>query len=171
MFPPNSGRQGAWSAPKVASQLNEKQFKPVFKTSFDGHSGLFQTTLISQFLTSLLPKLTLILTKSLTSDPYNRGFLFRRKSVPDHGDAEVVENVPLAERRGDTTVIIRSNVNAGHNVVSLYAAAMYCHLLNLIFLILFSNLWHLTKTCVFRAAFKVGDGALNLAAPSSYITA
>ena len=57
------------------------QTKYVFKTSFDGHSGLFQTTLISQFLTSLLPKLTLILTKSLTSDPYNRRFLFRRKSV------------------------------------------------------------------------------------------
>ena len=61
-------------------------------------------------------------------------YIVSKSIIPDHGDAEVVENVPLAERRGDTTVIIRSNVNAGHNVVSLYAAAMYCHLLNLIFL-------------------------------------
>ena len=30
-------------------------------------------------------------------------------------------------------MIIRSNVNACHNVVSLYAAAMYGHLFNLIF--------------------------------------
>ena len=134
MYPPNLGHHGE------STQYKTIQTKNVFKTSFDGHSGLFQTTLISQFLTSLLPKLTLILTKSLTSDPYNRGFLFRRKSVPDHGDAEVVENVPLAERRGDTTVIIRSNVNAGHNVVSLYAAAMYGHLLNLIFLLSFTVL-------------------------------
>ena len=39
----------------------------VFKTSFDGRSGLFQTTLVSF---SLLLKPTLILAKSLTSNPY-----------------------------------------------------------------------------------------------------
>ena len=38
-------------------------------------------TLILHFLTSLPLKRTLILAESLTSDPYNRGFLFRRKSV------------------------------------------------------------------------------------------
>ena len=38
-------------------------------------------TLILHFLTSLPLKRTLILAKSLTSDPYNRGFLKRRKSV------------------------------------------------------------------------------------------
>ena len=54
-------------------------------------------------------------------------YIVSKSIIPDHGDAEVVENVPLAERRGDTTVIIRSNINAGHNVVSLYAAAMYSH--------------------------------------------
>ena len=60
------------------------QTKYVFKTSFDGRSGLFQTTLISHCLTSLLLKLTLILAKSLTSDPYNRGPLFWRKSVASY---------------------------------------------------------------------------------------
>ena len=157
----------------IQNDSNQICFKNKFWRTFRPVSNDSYFTLLN------LPRITLILAKSLTSDPYNRGFLFRRKSVPDHGDAEVVENVPLAERRGDTTVIIRSNVNAGHNVVSLYAAAMYCHLLNLIFLqstIFFQKamcLWHLTKTCVFflEAAFKVGDGALNLAAPSSYITA
>ena len=51
--------------------------KPVLT---DG-SGLFQMTLISHCLPSLLPKPTLILAKSSTSDPYKWGFLFRRKSV------------------------------------------------------------------------------------------
>ena len=41
----------------------------------------FLMTLILHFLTSLPLKRTLILAKSLTSDPYNRGFLKRRKSV------------------------------------------------------------------------------------------
>ena len=76
MYPPNSGHHGK------STQYKTIQTKYVFKTSFDGRSGLFQTTLISHCLTSLLPKPTLILAKSLTSDPYNRGFLFRRKSVP-----------------------------------------------------------------------------------------
>ena len=46
-------------------------------------SGQFilTTTPISHFLTSHLLKLALILTKSLTSDPYNRGPLKRGKSV------------------------------------------------------------------------------------------
>ena len=66
-----------------STQWKTNQNKYVFKTSFDGRSGLFQTTLISHCLTSLLPKPTLILAKSLTSDPYNRGILFRRKSVID----------------------------------------------------------------------------------------
>ena len=38
-------------------------------------------TLILHFLTSHPLKQTLILAKSLTSDPYNRGLLKRRKSV------------------------------------------------------------------------------------------
>ena len=75
MCPPNLGHHGE------STQYKMIQTKYVFKTSFDGRSGLFQTTLISHCLTSLLPKPTLILAKSLTSDPYNRGFLFRRKSV------------------------------------------------------------------------------------------
>ena len=76
MCPPNSGHHGE------STQYKTIQTKYVFKTSFDGRSGLFQTTLISHCLTSLLLKLTLILAKSLTSDPYNRGPLFWRKSVP-----------------------------------------------------------------------------------------
>ena len=57
------------------------QTKCVFKTSFDGRSVLFQTSLILYGLTSLLLKPTLILAKSLTSDPYSMGPLFWRKSV------------------------------------------------------------------------------------------
>ena len=75
MCSPNSGHHGE------PTQYKTIQTKYVFKTSFYGHSGLFQMTLISHCLTSLLPKPTLILAKSLTSDPYNQGFLFRRKSV------------------------------------------------------------------------------------------
>ena len=44
-------------------------------------SGLFLAVLISDCLTGLLLKPALILTKSLTRDPYNRGFLKKRKSV------------------------------------------------------------------------------------------
>ena len=41
-------------------------------------------TLILHFLTSLPLKRTLILAESLTSGPYNRGFLKRRKSVDEN---------------------------------------------------------------------------------------
>ena len=44
-------------------------------------TGLFLAVLISDCLTGLLLKPALILTKSLTRDPYNRGFLKKRKSV------------------------------------------------------------------------------------------
>ena len=44
-------------------------------------SGLFLAVLISDCLTGLILKPALILTKSLTRDPYNRGFLKKRKSV------------------------------------------------------------------------------------------
>ena len=64
-----------------STQYKTIQTKYVFKTSFGGHSGLFETTLISHCSTSLLQKPTFILSKSLTSDPHNRGILFCRKSV------------------------------------------------------------------------------------------
>ena len=93
MCPPNSGHHGE------STQYRTIQTKYVFKTSFDGHSGLFQTTLISHCLTSRLPKPTLILAKSLTSESCNRGFLFRRKSVC-HDSSLSSSSSGNEERRG-----------------------------------------------------------------------
>ena len=49
-------------------------------------------TLILHFFTSRPLKRTLILAESLTSDPYNRGFLKRRKSVFNLNGASQYEN-------------------------------------------------------------------------------
>ena len=99
MYPPNSGHHGK------STQYKTIQTKYVFKTSFDRHSGPFQTTLISHCLTSLLPKPTLILAKSLTSDPYNWGPLKRRKSVcvPENGVRSCV-HLSLKSTREDSFI-------------------------------------------------------------------
>ena len=49
-------------------------------------------TLILHFLTSHPLKRTLILAKSLTSDPYNRGFLKKEKECMKYVIAKVAQN-------------------------------------------------------------------------------
>ena len=101
--------------------------------------GLFLTTLILHFLTSLPLKRTLILAESLTSDPYNRGFFKKRKSVVGQ-HTKYLTNGTLAKLWGDqscTRTYVFNYLSEAclgpeqRGNCSMKTFAMYCNILSI----------------------------------------